>query len=85
MSLSSLVYVTCDCCGNPCGGTDDMRDNAAAARSLAQARGWVQRPSRPTDLRHRPRHGSTLADVCPACQKDDVSRETSTTPPERNT
>jgi hypothetical protein len=28
-----MVYVTCDVCGNPCGGQEDLCDNAGMARS----------------------------------------------------
>lgn len=68
VGLTSLVYVQCDVCGNPCGGTDGMRDSAKAARSYAQASGWIQRPARESDDFYRQRHGARLADVCPDCQ-----------------
>jgi hypothetical protein len=63
-----MVYVTCDVCGNPCGGQEDLCDNAGMARSYARLRGWARRPPRDTDQFYRERNGAKLADVCPDCQ-----------------
>lgn len=69
MSIAAMVYVTCDACGTPCGGTEGMRDTATEARGLALHMGWKRRPAKGTDMR-RPRRGATLADVCPDCQHE---------------
>lgn len=31
MSIRRMVYVACDSCGDPCGGTDQMADDAKEA------------------------------------------------------
>lgn len=49
-----MVYVGCDACGDPCGGSEDMANDATEARALAKSMGW-----------HRVPIGVHMADVCP--------------------
>jgi hypothetical protein len=40
--MARMVYVTCDRCFRPCGGTDLMADDAKEARSTARRMGWIR-------------------------------------------
>jgi hypothetical protein len=61
--IAHLVYVLCDGCGNPAGGTEDMRDDATDARKRAIQLGFVRVPS--GDGRSK--------DLCPDCAQRVIS------------
>lgn len=46
MSIRRMVYVACDECGSPAGGTGDMADDAKEARKLARQIGFVRKGNR---------------------------------------
>lgn len=70
MSIASMVYLRCDVCGNPYGGTGDMGDRADEVRVRARRDGWIRRPPQDGDEFFRDRHGARLSDVCTDCQGD---------------
>lgn len=68
MTISKLVYVTCDYCGNPCGGGEDMCDSARKARRVARTYGWQRLRSIDVNL-PIPTHRVSMVDICYSCQK----------------
>jgi hypothetical protein len=56
MTIRRLVYVACDQCGNPIGGSESMGDDAKEARSQASWLGAV-----------RVRRDGKMIDLCKTC------------------
>lgn len=57
MAIQRMLYVTCDTCGTPAGGTDDMADDAREALTRARQLGFRRR-----------RHAGRMVDFCRLCR-----------------
>lgn len=58
--ISWYACVTCDVCGAPAGGVDDLRESVPAARWRASELGFVRVSDHPATL-------PVAADLCLAC------------------
>lgn len=59
--ICRMVYVACDRCGIPAGGSEDMQDDAVDARRRAKRLGFVRVAAVSTP--------GGFEDLCPGCAK----------------
>lgn len=57
MAMRRMLYVVCDDCGNPAGGTDEMADDAREALTRSRHAGF-----------RRVLRGGRMVDLCRACR-----------------
>jgi hypothetical protein len=58
--ISHLTYVSCDRCGCPAGGADDMAEDSKGARENARRLGFTRKASACGG-------GPRMLDLCPRC------------------